>query len=81
MKNRHFSEQKAALRMILYCVLLFAAAETSQLVLGKPSRRLCNMPWVLSQLWFMQTVFTVNFISERFLLNLRNTNGVLNAIN
>lgn len=29
----------------------------------------------------MQTVFTVSYISERFLLDLKNTNGVLNAIN
>ena len=44
---RRQSEVKAFFRMVVYSIILFIASELGISCLDKPSRRLCNMSWVL----------------------------------
>ena len=66
--------------MIAYSVLFLIASELSYDVFDVPSRRLCNLSWVLYQLWILQSTHTVVYISDRFLLDKQNRNMIVTAI-
>ena len=47
MEKRKYSEIKALLKMVTYCILFFIASELSYDAFDTPSRRLCNMSWIM----------------------------------
>lgn len=71
---------KAAFKMIAYSVLFFIASELSYEIFDVPSRRLCNLSWVMYQLWILQSTHTVVYISDRFLLSKQDKNIIVKAI-
>lgn len=78
--RRWKQELKAAFKMVCYSALFFAASELSYEVFDVPSRRLCNLSWVMYQLWILQSTHTVVYISDRFLLSKLDKNIIVKAI-
>jgi len=80
MEKRKYSEIKALLKMVTYCILFFIASELSYDAFDTPSRRLCNMSWIMYQLWILQVTHTVIFACDRFMLEGTNVNIAVDAI-
>ena len=77
----HFEEQKVILKLALYSLLFFASSEISMLIFNAPSRRTCNISWILFQCWIVTSVFTVAFICDRITVDHSNQNRVSQSIN
>ena len=80
LEKRKSQEIKGAIKMIAYSLLFLLASELSYDVFDVPSRRLCNLSWVLYQLWILQSCHTVVYLSDRFLLEKQNRNIIVKAI-
>lgn len=77
----HYQEQKLIIKLVLYSLFFFAASEISMLVFNAPSRRQCNISWILFQCWICCSVFTMIFICDRITVDHSNQNRVIQSIN
>lgn len=66
--------------MITYSILFLIASEISYEVFDVPSRRLCNLSWVMYQLWILQSTHTLVYILDRFLIDKFDKNIIVKAI-
>lgn len=62
------SERKLFYKIFAYIVLFGIASELSNRVFGDPSRRLCNMSWVIFQTWVITIYYMGFYFYQRILL-------------
>lgn len=79
-KNQQL-ERKIFFKLVGYSILFLIASELSLIVFGVPSRRLCNMSYVLYQVFIMNSAFTAIFFAERITLDHSNPSMTIDAIN
>lgn len=68
-------------KIALYTLFFLISSEASMLVFSAPSRRLCNISWVLYEMFICYSVLLMMIIAERITLDHKNTNICLNSIN
>ena len=61
------SERKLMFKLLAYILLFFIASELCNEVFGPPSRRLCNISWVIFQSWVIIIFYTSFYFYERIM--------------
>ena len=77
----HKQEWKLIKRQASTALFFLIASEASMLVFDNPSRRLCNISWILYMMFVCSTTWLGMVFVDRMCLDQTNTNICLNSIN
>ena len=80
MKLKGKSERKLLYKLFAYILLFFMASELCIEVFGPPSRRLCNISWVVFQSWVIIIYYTSFYFYERIMASDEFSNLAIDSV-
>lgn len=79
--SNHRAEKRLLVKLFMLAILFFISSEVANQVFEKASRRLCNLTYILNQLFVVQSALVVTYFLDRVTLDHSSENMIVKIIN